>query len=121
MSAPVNVSTPVELLKLPVMLFWLLKINRSPVCSVPAEIVTRGADQGGARWNSRSRPSRPPRPCRRSSSVLVVPDGMTTGAMLTVSDTVLLASKLSPATIESERGVMLVLVEENVTDCKAAL
>ena len=39
--------------------------------------------------------------------------------ILTLSAAELLVSALSSATIESDRVVVLVLVVENVTDCKA--
>ena len=63
-----------------------------------------------------------------SVKVLVVPDGFTTGAAIstsTVSAPVLLGTSpvsfASKATIDSDRAVLVVLVVENVTDCKAAV
>ena len=60
-------------------------------------------------------------------NVLVVPDGVTTGAAIattTVSTPVLLGtlpvSLASRATTSTIRVVVFVLVVENVTDCKAA-
>ena len=105
--------------------FWLVKFSVSPDCSVPAEIVTvapvRSVSLDVTVTPESTATAAPP-----TVKVLVVPDGVTTGAAivtLTLSAAVLLAiepvSFVSRATIESDRVVVLVLVVENVTDCKA--
>ena len=103
-----------------VMPFWFVKCRLSPDCSVPAEIVTvapvRAVSLDVTVTPESTATAEPP-----TVKVLVVPDGVTTGApmILTLSAAELLVSALSSATIESERVVVFALVVENVTDCKA--
>ena len=104
--------------------FWLVKCSVSPVCSVPEEIVTV-APVKSAPLKVTVTPESTATAELPTVKVLVVPDGVTTGAAgvasatLTLSAAAVLDSALSAATIEIARVVVFVLVVENVTDCKA--
>ena len=101
-----------------------MKCSVSPVCSVPDEIVivapVKSAPLKVTVTAESTATAEPP-----TVNVLVVPDGVTTGAAgvasatLTLSAAAVLDSALSAATIEIVRVVVFVLVVENVTDCKA--
>jgi hypothetical protein len=121
-AVPFKVSTPPETMAA-VMPFWVVKCNVSGDCSVLAEIVTTAplklaslelTVSPGSIANADA-----PLP---TVYVMLVPDAVTIGTAtptLTLSAAALLLFAPSMATIEIERVVVLLLVVENVTDCKA--
>ena len=121
MALPVSVSTPPVLLAM-LMPFWAVKFSASPDWSVPGEIVTVAPVRSVSKDETVKLGSiTAPVPPTVNSAV--TPDAVTTGAAmatLTVSDTGLLVSVPSDTKSVSVLGVVLVLVVENVTDCKAA-
>ena len=98
----------------------MVKLSVSPVCSVPDEIVIVAPVRSVA-FELTVTPESTATAEPPMVKVLVVPDGVTTGAAmtLTLSAAVLLASTPSTATTVSERVTGFWLVVENVTDRKA--